>query len=214
MRAVVAAVLPLAALLAMPAQADSYTKADFSAGILGGNANLKAPLLGPFSPNQTFAGSFVYDNNLVPGAGSGYANVGFGSFPDIADIPPATAFTLDFGPYTFNLADDPTAMIQYNDGKFNGFVFNTYFLYDNVNYWLTMQGGTFQVYETAKPFETLYMSGYVNIGDAALTNKTPYDPSGVTAPVPEPAAWALMILGFGLIGAAMRRRVRTTVRYA
>ncbi|WP_262408824.1 PEPxxWA-CTERM sorting domain-containing protein [Sphingomonas sp. JC676] len=32
--------------------------------------------------------------------------------------------------------------------------------------------------------------------------------------VPEPAAWGMMIGGFGLAGLAMRRRVRTTVRYA
>ncbi|WP_010219096.1 PEPxxWA-CTERM sorting domain-containing protein [Sphingomonas sp. PAMC 26621] len=36
------------------------------------------------------------------------------------------------------------------------------------------------------------------------------------AAVPEPATWALMLLGFGLIGGAARRRsaVRTTVRHA
>ena len=28
----------------------------------------------------------------------------------------------------------------------------------------------------------------------------------VTAPVPEPATWAMMIAGFGLTGGAMRRR--------
>ncbi|NNM77638.1 PEPxxWA-CTERM sorting domain-containing protein [Sphingomonas sp. ID1715] len=32
--------------------------------------------------------------------------------------------------------------------------------------------------------------------------------------VPEPASWALMIGGFGLMGAAMRRRVRTSVSFA
>ncbi|UAK23702.1 PEPxxWA-CTERM sorting domain-containing protein [Sphingomonas nostoxanthinifaciens] len=32
--------------------------------------------------------------------------------------------------------------------------------------------------------------------------------------VPEPAAWALMLGGFGLVGTAMRRRQRTTVRFA
>src|SRR5690606_20598140 len=121
MRAIVAAFLPLTALIAAPALADSYTKADFSAGISGGDANLKIPLRGPFSPNQTFTGSFVYDNDLVPSPRSGYANVGFASFPDIADIPPATAFTLNFGPYTFTLADDPAAAIQYNNDKFSGF---------------------------------------------------------------------------------------------
>ncbi|MEO5937872.1 MAG: esterase-like activity of phytase family protein, partial [Sphingomonas sp.] len=34
-----------------------------------------------------------------------------------------------------------------------------------------------------------------------------------TAPVPEPATWMTMIAGFGLVGGAMRRRQRTTVRY-
>lgn len=37
-----------------------------------------------------------------------------------------------------------------------------------------------------------------------------------TAAVPEPATWALMLLGFGMIGFAMRKRsdARTTVSYA
>lgn len=37
-----------------------------------------------------------------------------------------------------------------------------------------------------------------------------------TAPVPEPATWAMMIAGFGLVGGAMRRttNVRTRVAYA
>lgn len=36
----------------------------------------------------------------------------------------------------------------------------------------------------------------------------------VAPPVPEPATWAMMVLGFGVAGAAMRRRVRTTARVA
>ncbi len=32
--------------------------------------------------------------------------------------------------------------------------------------------------------------------------------------IPEPATWAFMILGFGLVGAAMRRREKVSVRYA
>lgn len=37
------------------------------------------------------------------------------------------------------------------------------------------------------------------------------------APVPEPAVWAMMLVGFSMVGAALRRRkavVRTTVSYA
>jgi hypothetical protein len=32
--------------------------------------------------------------------------------------------------------------------------------------------------------------------------------SGLPAAVPEPGAWAMMLLGFGLVGGAVRRRVR------
>ncbi len=32
--------------------------------------------------------------------------------------------------------------------------------------------------------------------------------------IPEPATWAFMILGFGLVGAAMRRRQKAAVRFA
>lgn len=36
----------------------------------------------------------------------------------------------------------------------------------------------------------------------------------VAGGVPEPSTWAMMILGFGLIGGVMRRRQRQTVRYS
>ncbi|MEP6784734.1 MAG: PEPxxWA-CTERM sorting domain-containing protein [Sphingomonadales bacterium] len=36
----------------------------------------------------------------------------------------------------------------------------------------------------------------------------------VTASVPEPATWAMMISGFGMVGASMRRRRRVAVTFA
>jgi Concanavalin A-like lectin/glucanases superfamily/PEP-CTERM motif len=39
-------------------------------------------------------------------------------------------------------------------------------------------------------------------------------PGPVTPAVPEPASWALLIAGFGLVGGAMRRRSTVTVSYA
>ena len=41
-----------------------------------------------------------------------------------------------------------------------------------------------------------------------------YNAFAALAPVPEPTTWAMMIAGFGFVGAAMRRRVRTTVTFA
>jgi hypothetical protein len=34
----------------------------------------------------------------------------------------------------------------------------------------------------------------------------PLVPEGIVSPIPEPATWALMMLGFGIIGSALRRR--------
>ena len=55
-----------------------------------------------------------------------------------------------------------------------------------------------------------------------LSNGTPsgqppvalLDGVNLTAAVPEPASWAMMIGGFGMIGAALRRSRRTQVAFA
>lgn len=65
-------------------------------------------------------------------------------------------------------------------------------------------------------FAVVSAFGNGDAGDYALTIT---GPGGITiggAGVPEPATWGLMILGFGAIGGAMRRRqsVKATVRFA
>jgi hypothetical protein len=64
-------------------------------------------------------------------------------------------------------------------------------------------GGTFRVEN--------YAPGSTNTPVSINGNVTP-----LLAAVPEPATWGMMILGFGVVGGAMRRRpkVRTTVAYA
>lgn len=66
------------------------------------------------------------------------------------------------------------------------------------------QGGRFSVALSNVTFTTP--------GSANVTGRFTF----VTAPVPEPSTWALMLLGFGAIGAAMRSpaRRRTSVSYA
>lgn len=59
---------------------------------------------------------------------------------------------------------------------------------------------------------------FVN-GTYALTQYSTNAPgllviSGVAGAVPEPSVWALLIVGFGLTGAAMRRRTETAVSFA
>lgn len=51
--------------------------------------------------------------------------------------------------------------------------------------------------------------GFESVADAAITATT------AAGAVPEPATWAMMIGGFGMVGGAMRRRkVATTVSFA
>jgi hypothetical protein len=48
-------------------------------------------------------------------------------------------------------------------------------------------------------------------GGPARYSLTISDPNAVTGAVPEPATWAMMLLGFGGIGFAMRRTAKRTV---
>ncbi|MEY4890984.1 MAG: hypothetical protein RIQ75_2114 [Pseudomonadota bacterium] len=50
-------------------------------------------------------------------------------------------------------------------------------------------------------------SGYFSIGEIEVAG-------AAAGGVPEPAAWAMMLAGFGLVGGAMRRREKTTVTFA
>jgi CHRD domain/PEP-CTERM motif len=79
---------------------------------------------------------------------------------------------------------------------------------------LTANGGS-----TATAFATLITG--LNNGQAYVNVHSTFAPGGEirgtpVALVPEPATWGMMLLGFGLLGASMRRRpvVRTMVRYS
>ena len=50
--------------------------------------------------------------------------------------------------------------------------------------------------------------------DWDLTFTTYVDPAASTGDVPEPASWALMLGGFGLVGGALRSRRKAGVRFA
>ncbi len=66
---------------------------------------------------------------------------------------------------------------------------------------------TFDTFSTSFTIDTLATQADI---DRSAILYTLFSPA---AAVPEPASWALMLVGFGLVGAAMRRRVRQTVSF-
>lgn len=80
-----------------------------------------------------------------------------------------------------------------------------------VNSYLNFAGTSFS-FDTVQSNFTI-----TDLGDASLSVDYPllrYVLVNPVAPVPEPATWALMIVGFGAVGSSMRRRRSTPVSFA
>ena len=83
----------------------------------------------------------------------------------------------------------------------------------NVDYLAVKASTFFVLYKVSGSSGTWTTAGIVN-GGGNIPGLSHLVFFGTRTPVvPEPSAWALMILGFGAVGAAMRRR-RTSVRFA
>jgi hypothetical protein len=178
----------------VPAFADTYHTADFSGGIFGGDANVQAPFRGNgFEPMGPVSGNFVFDDQLIP-AGSGFVNVFFSTFPASGIISAATKFTIRLGttPLTFTLAEamNGSGAIQYNNGHFNGFFYQTDFLFQGNQYRLDIQGGVWNIQQLINNVPSFHnlVSGYINIGDNNLTNLHPFVPSVIV-----PEIWLLLL---------------------
>ncbi|UAK26472.1 PEPxxWA-CTERM sorting domain-containing protein [Sphingomonas nostoxanthinifaciens] len=70
-------------------------------------------------------------------------------------------------------------------------------------------GGLSSAYQVAETNTGNVESIFVKNGTISCTGPS----CTITSGVPEPASWAMMLSGFGLLGGAMRRRQRTTVSF-
>ncbi|HEY2710130.1 MAG TPA: PEP-CTERM sorting domain-containing protein [Caulobacteraceae bacterium] len=200
------------------AAADTYTQATFSGGVFPGNANVQPPFAGNgFNQGDPISGSFVFDNDLVPPAGSGFFNVYASSFPDVSNIPNANLFSVSLDTLSFDAGGNlnsqlPSTGAQYNNGQFNGLEFITDFAFQGNSYQFRIDGPNVSVlpvdsFGNPTSFQPL-ISGYINLGNSSLTNETAFTPVAAPPPpgAPEPTSWALLLLGVFATGSALRGR--------
>ena len=151
-----------------------------------------------FNPYATAAGlSFFW--SATPTAGGGVASSTTGPYLNLAP----GAVVSSASTFAAVTATTATAAFQTTGTHVLGFRFYNEAT-SAVNYgYLTMTNTA----STGFP-ATITGWSFENTG-AAITV------GGASAAVPEPATWGMMILGFGMIGAAARsRKVRTTVKFA
>ena len=131
-------------------------------------------------------GSFTatYGNTGVPG----------GEFNDVFD------FTLPTGSSSFTITstftDNADNDINFSSVAYNGIQFNVGVTGQNEFRFLN------NVTTTSGAPQQLAVSGFSG-GNGSYSGVISFTPN---APIPEPGAWALMILGFGGAGAMIRRR--------
>jgi len=139
---------------------------------------------------------------LADSSGTSYLTVVSGGSATI-DLGGVSGFAFEWGSLdTYN-----KLTVELTNGTFLNYVPGTDFTntYANGNQLVPETNGTFKVLSTgAERFKSIKLS--------STGNSFEIDNLAVQA-VPEPATWAMMIVGMGGIGASMRRR-RTAVRFA
>ena len=90
-------------------------------------------------------------------------------------------------------------------------------LFDNGGPWFSQNGLLFQTADVVYNLATYQGQDYLGVSGVGTWSATEwygsFEVTREAAPAPEPASWALMVGGFALAGAALRRK-RATVRFA
>jgi len=154
----------------------------------------------------SFSGTFAKDNGTagfyfvvtapttVTITSTGYAG---GGFDPVLSLYDADGLNLDYNDDQAEGVSDPQLVSSLGKGKY------TVYLSQYDNFGPASLGLPFNFADQPD-----FRGGFIDFGGSQRTGDWALEISGAAGAgaVPEPASWAMLIAGFGLVGAAMRRR--------
>jgi hypothetical protein len=179
------------------------------------NASITPVLVG--SPTHTTGSSFAYTYNATLASDQGIVNGSYFTLYDFAGFTGFGAVPANWTATTQFLGKTPNKTLPDDSAS----ILNVSFTYTGPNFntnGTTEQNlGNFVVFSTSG---VVVLSDFTSLGvlNKGPTKGTPVATIGSNAigvagagAVPEPATWATMLVGMGLVGASMRRRKTTSV---
>lgn len=153
----------------------------------------------------TFGNLTISCANCSAARSSSYPSAGAASLAINGGQPLSFAFASPVNAFGFSIRDFGTLSTTSLSLTVNG---TTQSLLSN---FLGSSGNTHYFGVTdSSPFSSLTLSGGVS-GDIYYLDSISFGAAGAAGAVPEPASWAMMIGGFGMVGGMMRRQKRTAV---
>ena len=200
--------------VAVPAFAATTVSFAGGSGALPANAIIVEDFesFAPGTPGAAIGpNAFVY-NDSVSGQS---ARPAFGSTGNFATVLTGGSYSIDFGPtkaFSFvlgSLDTYNTLTLKYENGSSQSYI-GGQIIND-----LSFPSGNQISGETNGVVTYSVASGPRIVGAVFQSSQNSFEVDNLaTGAVPEPATWAMMIGGFGLVGAVSRRRNRQAVAYA
>ena len=175
--------------------------------------------------SATSAATIVYNVDQTIGLGTVTGTISTNGDLGVLDLSDITAFSLTVsGPGASVLLDQGNSIIAGSGTNFSATATSLSFNYGGAAGYLLFQLGQFGTgmkYYCNASVEGTCFQGASAIPESFNSPSAQVEARGdsqiigtVGGTVPEPASWALMVGGFGLVGAALRRRSAARVVYA
>jgi hypothetical protein len=204
----------MAVAVGVPASAATMVSFNGGSGALPANATIVEDFesFAPGTPGAAIGpNSYVYNDSV----GSQSARPAFGSTGNFATVLTGGSYSIDFGPTTAfsfvlgSLDTYNTLTLKYENGTSQAYI-GGQIIND-----LSFPSGNQISGETNGVVTYSVATGPRIVGAVFQSSQNSFEVDNLAVgAVPEPAAWAMMIGGFGLIGAVSRRRNRQAITFA